>query len=181
MFGPILFGALLVIVWRCWRRGEWPGHVRLLLSFSLPIIAIVTAQAFISRAHANWAAPAYVAATVLVIAELLERQARQARCARRFVIHAVVLAVLAAGVATAGQLRVPFGPDPLARTLGWREVGAATRGQARGGAAARHAVRRRDHRRARADGGTALLHARRARRRCWPGAIPRRSRRTTTS
>ena len=33
-----------------------PAADRLLLAFSLPIIAVITAQAFLSRAHANWAA-----------------------------------------------------------------------------------------------------------------------------
>jgi 4-amino-4-deoxy-L-arabinose transferase-like glycosyltransferase len=39
-----------------------------LLAFALPPLIIVTAQAFISRAHANWAATAYPAALLLVVA-----------------------------------------------------------------------------------------------------------------
>ncbi len=55
--GPILFGALLVIVWRARRTfSALPESDRLLLAFSVPVIALITTQAFLSRAHANWAA-----------------------------------------------------------------------------------------------------------------------------
>jgi 4-amino-4-deoxy-L-arabinose transferase-like glycosyltransferase len=70
VFGPILFGALLVIVWRAMRQ-RLPETDRLLLAFTVPLIAIITVQAFLSRAHANWAAVAYVAASVLVIATMI--------------------------------------------------------------------------------------------------------------
>ena len=53
-----------------------PEPDRLLLAFTLPVLLVVTAQAFVSRAHANWAATAYVAGTVLVTAALL-REARR--------------------------------------------------------------------------------------------------------
>jgi len=42
-----------------------------LLAMALPALTIVTLQAFISRANANWAATAYPGATVLVCAWLL--------------------------------------------------------------------------------------------------------------
>ena len=44
---------------------------RLLLAFTLPIILIFIGQAFLLRAHANWAAGGYIAATVLVTATML--------------------------------------------------------------------------------------------------------------
>jgi 4-amino-4-deoxy-L-arabinose transferase-like glycosyltransferase len=69
-FGPILFGALLVIVWRC-VRGSCDEPERRLLAFSLPVLVLITAQALFSRAFANWAAVAYPAATILVTAVLL--------------------------------------------------------------------------------------------------------------
>ena len=40
VFGPILFGAFLVIVWRA-RRAQLPEADRLLLAFSVPIIAVI--------------------------------------------------------------------------------------------------------------------------------------------
>ena len=70
VFGPILFGALLVICWRALRQ-RLPEADRLLLAFSVPVLVAIFVQAFLSRAHANWAAVAYVAATVLVTATMI--------------------------------------------------------------------------------------------------------------
>jgi hypothetical protein len=44
----------------------------MLVAFSLPVLLIVAVQAFISRAHANWAASAYLTGLILVIAFLLQ-------------------------------------------------------------------------------------------------------------
>jgi len=126
VFGPILFGALLVIAWRA-RKGIGDPD-RLLLAFSLPIIAVILAQALLSRAHANWAAPAYVAASVLVVASMV-RDGAWGWLKASFAISAVVLALLIFGTATAGRLPLPLKPDPFARTLGWREVAEATRAE----------------------------------------------------
>ncbi|MEM6416103.1 MAG: glycosyltransferase family 39 protein [Pseudomonadota bacterium] len=49
-----------------------------LLAFTLPPITIVSAQALLSRAHANWAATSYPSAVVLAIAVLLMIRRRQA-------------------------------------------------------------------------------------------------------
>ena len=125
VFGPILFGVLLVVAWRWWR-GELESRDRLLLAFCAPIILIVTGQAFISRAHANWAAPAYIAATVLVVASLV-READRRWLRASFWINGGVVVALTLAVATAGKLSLPGGADPFARTLGWKEVAATTR------------------------------------------------------
>ncbi len=127
VFGPVLFGVLLVIATRWWRKGI-PEPDRMLLAFCLPIVAIVTTQAFLSRAHANWAAPAYLSATVLVVATL-EREASQRWLRASFWISGAVLAVIVLGVAFAGRIGLPGVGDPFARTLGWKEMAAATRGQ----------------------------------------------------
>ena len=133
VFGPILFAGLLVIAWRA-RKGIGDPD-RLLLAFSLPIIAVILVQAFLSRAHANWAAPAYVAASVLVVATMV-RDGDWGWLKASFALHAVVLALLIFGTATAGRLPLPLKPDPFARTLGWREVGEATRAELAAAAAA---------------------------------------------
>ncbi len=72
VFGPILFGALLVCLF---RPGGRDG--RLLLFFSVPVIGLVCVQALLGKANANWAAAAYFAATVLVVAAMLERGYRR--------------------------------------------------------------------------------------------------------
>ena len=124
VFGPILFGSLLVIMARAWRQGLPPPD-RLLLSFALPVIVIVTAQAFLSRAHANWAAVAYVSATVLVTATLI-RELSWRWLKASLALHVAILAAIGLATATAGSFRLPGGGDPFARTLGWRGLGEAT-------------------------------------------------------
>ncbi len=66
VFGPILFGALLASV----RRG---GQVHALVLWSLPVVALVTLQALLSRAYANWAIAAYFAGTVAAVLILRDR------------------------------------------------------------------------------------------------------------
>lgn len=69
VFGPIFFVCLIFVATRFRRL---PTDGRILLLFSIPIIAIVSVQALLSQAYANWAATAYVAGTILVIPWLLD-------------------------------------------------------------------------------------------------------------
>lgn len=125
VFGPILFASLLVVTWRAWRQGVPPPD-RLLLSFALPVLVIITMQAFISRAHANWAAVSYVSATVLVVATLI-RNIEWAWLRRSMILHVLLLLALVAGTIFAGRFALPGGTDPFSRTLGWKEIADATR------------------------------------------------------
>ncbi len=119
VFGIILFIALLVIAWRA-RHGTTDKQ-KLLLSFSLPIILLITVQAFLSRAHANWAAAAYVAASVLVTAELLRANARLAFNGS-LALHLALVGLIGAGNAMAGRVSLPGGIDPYERVLGWKAI-----------------------------------------------------------
>jgi 4-amino-4-deoxy-L-arabinose transferase-like glycosyltransferase len=124
VFGPVLFGAFLVIIWRAWKTGV-PETDRMLLAFSVPIVAVILVQALISRAHANWAATAYVAGTVLVIATMV-RDGAWGWLKASFAVNVAVLLIIAVGTVTAGSIALP-GKDPFARVLGWRDVADATR------------------------------------------------------
>lgn len=122
VMGPILFGALLVIVWRA-RKGfsALPESDRLLLAFSVPVIALITTQAFLSRAHANWAATAYVAAVVLVTAVMMRDHA-WAWLKSSLALNAVIAVVIALATWQAGSFTLPGVGDPFARTLGNRAL-----------------------------------------------------------
>lgn len=122
VFGPVFFAVLLWCAWQA-RRTRRSESDRLLLWLSLPILAVITVQAFLSRAHANWAAVAYVSGTLLVVAQLL-RWSDGARWLRgSIVLHCAVAAILAVGLATAGLVRSPLKSDPLSRLLGWKDLG----------------------------------------------------------
>lgn len=75
VFGPALFITLLTALFitaRYWRQGRAEPVFVVLACFCVPALVVVTGQAFLSRAHANWAASAYAAATVLTVAFLLQ-------------------------------------------------------------------------------------------------------------
>jgi 4-amino-4-deoxy-L-arabinose transferase-like glycosyltransferase len=77
VFGPVPFGvlgggAILLAV-----RKRLEAADILLLCFALPPLVTVAAQAFVSRANANWAGAAYVAGSVLTAAWLLRWEARR--------------------------------------------------------------------------------------------------------
>ena len=120
VFGPFLFVALLAIVRRAWREGL-PEVDRLFLAFTLPVLLVITAQAFVSRAHANWAAVAYVAGSLLVTSTLL-RWAQARWLTASFALHLAILALLAIGLAGAGRFTLPGIGDPFQRLLGWKEL-----------------------------------------------------------
>ncbi|MGB7536194.1 MAG: glycosyltransferase family 39 protein, partial [Azonexus sp.] len=91
-FGPV-FGSVFVLL--LLRAGEsWRDErTRLLLWFALPLWAVVSAQALNSNANANWAAPAFVPATIAAVAWLLQREKKQ------LLVIGVVVNILLAGVA----------------------------------------------------------------------------------
>ncbi len=125
VFGPVLFSVLLFIAWRSVR--ERPAEPeRMLLYFSLPVILLITCQALLSRAHANWAAVAYPAASILVTAWLL-RKDWLVLLRASLILHITVLLVIAGGNMAARDLVLPGKLDPYKRVLGWRGISDATR------------------------------------------------------
>ncbi len=72
VFGPILFGVFLYSCFQLLRQPNKQVEYKFLLAFSLVFIGLIMLVALKSRAHANWAAPAYIAASVLVCAYLIE-------------------------------------------------------------------------------------------------------------
>lgn len=123
VFGPILFVALALIALRALRQRLEPND-RLLLAFSVPIVLAYTGQALLSRAHANWAAVAYVAACVLV-ARVMLADGALGWLKGSTALHLAIIVLLAVGGATAGRLELPG--DPYSRLLGWRAKAEATR------------------------------------------------------
>jgi 4-amino-4-deoxy-L-arabinose transferase-like glycosyltransferase len=73
--GPIPFAALVIGAGLAWRKRLAEPDL-LLACFILPPLLIVTAQAFISRANANWAAACVLPAVVLAAAWLMRWRAK---------------------------------------------------------------------------------------------------------
>jgi 4-amino-4-deoxy-L-arabinose transferase-like glycosyltransferase len=127
VFGPLYFAGLLVIAYRGYRS-RLPEQDRLLMAFCLPLVAIITVQAFLSRAHPNWAAVAYVSGTLLVIATLV-RELSWGWLKASYGLHAALLVILAVATSLAGTVKLPLHPDPMSRTLGWHAIADATRAE----------------------------------------------------
>lgn len=121
-FGPLLALGLLLPMLNLPRLWAEP-RLRFLLIFVLPLFAVVCVQALTGRANGNWAAPVFVAASVLVAADAALRGRR------RLLLAAIALnAALGIGLyhwqdilAAAGQ--PPSGrSDPYKRARGWTEM-----------------------------------------------------------
>ena len=132
VFGPILFGALIVILASLVRELKTrPGTSlsiaeKLLLAFSVPIIVAITCQALLSRSLANWAAPAYVTGTLLVV-HVLFRDGTRRWLYGALALNSVIAFAIAAATSQAGYFTLPGGSDPFSRTLGNRELAEAIR------------------------------------------------------
>lgn len=124
VFGPILLAGLVLTLHRGWKSGLASAD-RLLVCFTVPVIAVIATQALVSRAHANWAATAYVAASILVPAMLvrldLERWLKAS-----LALHLCIMALLTVGTSMAGRFTLPLAGDPFQRTLGWSEISVRT-------------------------------------------------------
>lgn len=77
VFGPILFVALLVLLYRALRHRRRHGAEALFLAFSGVPILVIALISLMSRAHANWAATAYIAATLWVVIWLINTNQRK--------------------------------------------------------------------------------------------------------
>lgn len=122
VFGPILFGMFIATVIRMMRDSISFKH-RFLLVFSVPIISVILFQAVISKAYANWAAVTYIAATLLV-AEILVNRVPHAWLKTSTALHSMMAGAIAIAVcfAAPGQLVLPNGAQPFARTQGASEI-----------------------------------------------------------
>jgi undecaprenyl-diphosphatase len=136
---PFLFVVLCAGVAWAWREGRRRGRDDLLLlaCASAPVFLFFQAWAFFSKVQANWAAHAYLTATVAA-AGWYERwfvpgaSRRARRRLSRYLVVAIMLPMLALPVAFAPEslewvgVRLPFAWDLVAKRLhGWPELGHA--------------------------------------------------------
>jgi 4-amino-4-deoxy-L-arabinose transferase-like glycosyltransferase len=123
VFGPVVFAVLLATILR--MAAPTMGRAdRLMLAFAIPPLALVAGVGFVTRALANWAAPSFISAAVLVAA-ILVRRGSWKWLSLSIGIGVWVQAVLLATDAMATRLHVPWlaKGDIYNRTLGWRALG----------------------------------------------------------
>jgi 4-amino-4-deoxy-L-arabinose transferase-like glycosyltransferase len=106
--GPIIFLALLALLWRAAGRGRALAmEDRFLLSLTLPQLGLVTLVSFVSHADASWLAAAYPAAIVWIIGNLFINST-----GKRVIAAALALNVLASGVVFSAMLN-PSAANPF--------------------------------------------------------------------
>ena len=127
VFGPILLVVLVRAAWRELREPRDQNKI-LLLAFSLPVLALLLLQALMSRAHGNWSATAYPAATIFVTAVMLQLD-RQILFRVSLALHLAIAVIFATAPAFARQWPVFEQVQFLRTALGWREVAGVVRSQ----------------------------------------------------
>ncbi len=120
VFGPIFFAILLYLIFKPYFKND---RFKLLYFFTVPFLAIITLQSFLSRAFANWAAPTYIAATILVVAYLVY-QNRTSLLKAGIAINIILALIFYHYHALANFLNIELTSknDPYKRVLGWSEL-----------------------------------------------------------
>lgn len=131
VMGPLTMAALIAALADRTAFREDPRQ-RLLVLFCAPVLALFLLLSLLSRAHANWAAPAYVAASVLAVSMLARRGHR------RWFLWAVAVNLLMAATLThwhrlapAAGIELRKGTDPFHPLRGWDEGGRQLAGHLR--------------------------------------------------
>lgn len=128
--GPILLLLIIAAAIVCLRTGD--RRLRLLFAFSLPALMIVAIQAFIARAHANWAAVAYPSA--IIAATIVASGARWGSIAVKasFALHLIVGAGFLVAFTNFAFADAIGASTPFKRLRGWEIHGADIRDLAAG-------------------------------------------------
>jgi hypothetical protein len=123
VFGPVFLGGLILILARA-RSTLADRRALMLAMFAVPTLAIMLCVSFLSRAQANWSAPAYASATILVVAWLVA-QRRETWVQWSVVAHVFIVIILFGLKDFAAVLHVPLPGeyDPLHRLRGWSTLG----------------------------------------------------------
>ncbi len=120
VFGPVTFGALIYLLFkRSLYRYE---NYKLLYVFTFTFLGLITLQALLSRAFANWAAPSYVAATVLVASYLYREKRTLLKAAIAINIGIAVMFYHYHSIAKILDVELTSKTDPYKRVLGWSSL-----------------------------------------------------------
>lgn len=122
IIGPIAAGLLVWGLVRAWPDRKWGHPDTLMLTLSLPVIAIVAAQAFISRANANWAAPAFVTLCILVCAWAV-RHRKESVLLANSVVNASIALLMGALAVSPAFVEASGQENSVKRLRGWSEEG----------------------------------------------------------
>ncbi len=121
VFGPILFFYFWVIVFK--REFLKDDRFKILFYFSIVMLGFIMILSFLSRSFANWAAPTYVAGTILVVAYLVEN--RKEKLLKYSIIIHTLLALVFYNyhyISDAVGFELNRHNDPYKRVMGWSDI-----------------------------------------------------------
>jgi 4-amino-4-deoxy-L-arabinose transferase-like glycosyltransferase len=122
VFGPVMMAALLIGLWQLARRRD--DRDLLLAAFSVPVLLIITVQAFISEANANWAAVGYVAAVPLAVSTMFN-WVRRWPLRLSFAFNGLAMVLLWIVLVWPGFAEWIGQGNAFKRQEGWRQLGIA--------------------------------------------------------
>jgi len=123
VFGPVLFVVLVMLFVR-YRGLASDERFKMLAWFVIPFFTLITTISFLSRAHANWAAPVYIAGTLIVVGTLVAQQ--RMRLLKIGIGVNIAMALLFYhfhAVAHVLNIELTRKTDPQKRILGWDRLG----------------------------------------------------------
>ncbi|MGV6801402.1 MAG: ArnT family glycosyltransferase [bacterium] len=127
VIGPFLFAYFIWALFRLKKRHHQAGRDwdkdKLLLAFAIPPLLIISVQAFISRAHANWAIAAYPSLIILLTVWIIRAQ-RSSLLKLSALFHASLAGLLMYGAMHLSFLDQLGMSNSLKRVRGWEEQAA---------------------------------------------------------
>jgi len=124
--GPIMLALIFLAVLFA-RRGEAGkalGDLQTLLAMTLPPVIIVALQAFISRAHGNWAAVAYPSAVILAVIWSLQNKRAFLALKTSLALHLIIGLGFLFAFANSNFAAAVGADAAFKRLRGWDEIGA---------------------------------------------------------
>ncbi len=123
--GPIAL-ALVIAAALFGRRGRPSDSdaLRTLLAFSIPVMTIVSVQAFLSRAHGNWAAVAYPSAIIMATIVALRDKRMMVAAKASVILHMLVGLGFLAAFASASFADRIGAASAFKKLRGWEAQGA---------------------------------------------------------
>ena len=115
VFGPITF---IVLFFALFNYKKLSVEEKILIYLSFAPLFLVMLQAFISRAHANWAAISYVPATILVSLQIIKYWPKT-----KVVYYGIISIGLIFLVLIPLSSKHNFGLDPFKKYRGWSNLG----------------------------------------------------------
>lgn len=120
VFGLIFFSILLFLIFKPFVKDD---RFRLLYSFTLFFLAVITLQSFISRAFANWAAPTYIGGTILVVSYLIyQNREKILKIAIAINILLAIIFYHYHAILDLLNIEITSKIDPYKRVLGWSSL-----------------------------------------------------------